>query len=52
MSSKGSGITLTNNEIKNITKVTKSLENGGDLWKGTSRKIPVKKEDIWAFLVQ
>ena len=52
MSSKGSGITLTNNEIKNIIKVTKSLENRGDLWKGTSRKIPVKKEDIWSFLVQ
>ena len=31
MSSKGSGITLTNNEIKNIIKVTKSLENRGDL---------------------
>ena len=46
MSNKGSGITLTNNETKNIIKVTKSLENRGDLGKGTSRKIPVKKEDI------
>ena len=52
MSSKGSGITLTNNEIKNFIKGTKSLENRGDLWKEASRKITVKKEDFWAFLVQ
>ena len=30
------GIALTDNEIKNITKVIKSLENGGILLKGTS----------------
>ena len=37
--SKGSGITLTNNEIKNIMKVIYSLENRGILLKGTTRKI-------------
>ena len=35
----GSGITLTNNEIKDIIKATKSLENRGILLKGTTRKI-------------
>ena len=38
-SSKGSGITLTNNEIKNVTKVIKSFENRSILLKGTTRKI-------------
>ena len=33
------GITLTNNEIKDIIKVIKSLENRGILLKGTTRKI-------------
>ena len=32
------GITLANNEIKDIIKVIKSLENRGILQKGTSRK--------------
>ena len=41
-SSKGSGITLTNNEIKDIMKVIKSLENRGILLKGTTRKILIK----------
>ena len=36
---KGSGITLTNNEIKDIMKVIKYLENRGILLKGTTRKI-------------
>ena len=35
----GSGTTLTNNEIKNIMKVIKSLENRGILLKETTRKI-------------
>ena len=35
----GSGITLTDNEIKDIIKVIKSLENRGILIKGTTRKI-------------
>ena len=36
--SKGSGITLTNNEIKYIMKVIKSLENRRILLKGTTSK--------------
>ena len=35
----GSGIPLTNNEIKDIIKVTLSLENRGILVKETTRKI-------------
>ena len=35
----GSGIGLTNNEIKDIMKVIKSSENRGVLSKGTTRKI-------------
>ena len=35
----GAGITLTNNEIKDIMTVTKSLENRGTLLKETTRKI-------------
>ena len=35
----GSGITLRNNEIKDIMKVITSLENTGILLKGTTRKI-------------
>ena len=38
MSNKGSGITLTNNEIKDI-KLFKSLENRGILSKGANMKI-------------
>ena len=33
------GITLTNNEIKDITKVIKSLKNRGILLKGTTKKV-------------
>ena len=36
---KGSGITLTNHEIKDIVKVIKSLENEGISLKETTRKI-------------
>ena len=35
----GSGITLTNHEIKKIIKVIKSLENRGISLKETNRKI-------------
>ena len=35
----GAGVTLSNNEIKDIVKVIKSLENRGILLKGTIRKI-------------
>ena len=38
-SSKGSGIALTNNEIKDIMKVIKSLENRRISLKETARKI-------------
>ena len=38
-SSKDSWITLTNNKIKYILKVIKSLENREILLKGTTRKI-------------
>ena len=38
-SSKDSWITLTNNKIKDILKVIKSLENRDILLKGTTRKI-------------
>ena len=35
----GTGVTLTDNEIKNIIKVIKSFENRGILLKETTRKI-------------
>ena len=38
-SSEGSGITLTNNEIKDFMKIIKSLENRETLLKGTTTKI-------------
>ena len=38
-SSKDSRITLTNNKIKDILKVIKTLENREILLKGTTRKI-------------
>ena len=37
--SEGSGITLTNNEIKDIIKLIKSLENRRILLKGTIKKV-------------
>ena len=44
------GINLTNNEIKDIVKVVKSLENRGILLKGTTRKITSRKEEFLNFL--
>ena len=38
------GLTLTNNDIKDIMKVIRSIENRGMFLKGTSKKIVVKKE--------
>ena len=35
----GSGITLTNNGIKDIMKIIKSLQNRGIVLKGTTRKV-------------
>ena len=46
----GAGITLTNNEIKDITKVIKSLENRGTLLKGTTRKITSQEGGFLSFL--
>ena len=38
MTGKGPGIRLTNNEIKEVMKIIKSLEKGGILLKGITRK--------------
>ena len=49
-STTGSGITLTNNKIKDIMKVIRSLENRGILLKELLEKLLVKKEDFSIFL--
>ena len=46
----GSGSTLTNNKIKDIIKVIKSLEKRRILLKGTTKKSLIKKEDFSIFL--
>ena len=46
----GSGITLTNNEIKGIMKVIKSLENRGILLKGTTTKTTSQEGGFSNFL--
>ena len=45
-------ITLTNNEIKYIMKVIRSLENRGILLKGTTRKIAGQEGRFLNFLRQ
>ena len=45
-----SGIPLTNNEIKDIIKVIRSLENTGILLKGTTRKSISQEEGFLSFL--
>ena len=47
---KGSGITLTNNEIKDIMKAIKSLENRRSLLKGFTRKITSQEGEFPNFL--
>ena len=47
---KVSGITLTNNEIKDIIKVIRSLENRGILLKGTTRTITSQEGGFLNFL--
>ena len=42
----GSGITLTNNETKDIIKVLKSLGTRGILLKRTTRELLVKKDNF------
>ena len=49
-SSRGSETTLTNNEIKYIIKVIKSLENRAILLKGTTRKIINQERRFLQFL--
>ena len=46
----GSGITLTNNEIKDIIKVIKFLENIGIYLKGTTTKITSQERRFLNFL--
>ena len=46
----GSGITLTNNEIKDIMKVIKSLQNRGILLKGTTGKITSHEGGFLSFI--
>ena len=46
----GTGTILTNNEIKNIMEVIKSLENIGILLKGTIRKIISQEGGFSIFL--
>ena len=46
----GDGISLTNNDIKDIIKVINSLENGGVLLNGTTRKISSHKREFLNFL--
>ena len=48
-SSKGSEITLTNDGIKDIIKVSRCLENRGILLKGTTKELAVKKEYLSIF---
>ena len=45
-----SGVTLTNNEIKDIIKVIKSLENRAIFLKGTSTKITSQEGGFLYFL--
>ena len=47
---KGSAMTLTKNEIKNIIKVIKPLENRGSLLKDTTGKLLLKKKAFSIFL--
>ena len=46
----GSEITLTNNEIKDIIKIIKSLENIGILLKGTTTKVTIQEGIFLNFL--
>ena len=47
---KGSGITLTNNKIKDIMKAIKYLQNRGSLLKGFTRKITSQEGEFPNFL--
>ena len=45
-----SGITLTNNEVKNILKVIKSLENRENLLKAATTKITSQEQGFLSFI--
>ena len=45
------GITLTNNRIKDIMKVIRSLENRGILLAGTTKKITSEEGGFLNFLI-
>ena len=47
----GSGLMLTNNDIKDIVKVIRSLENRGILLKGTSKKISSQERQFLNFSI-
>ena len=46
----GSGITLRNNEIKDVVKVIRTLENRGILLKGTTRIVCSQEGGLFNFL--
>ena len=46
----GSGIILTNDEIKDIRKVIKSLKNKGILLRRTTRKVTSQEGEFLTFL--
>ena len=48
--SKGSRITLTSNEVRDVLKIIGALENREFYWKELLEKIIVKKEDFSVFL--
>ena len=50
MKIKGSGLAITNNEIKDIIKVIRSLENKAILLKGTTKKITGREGGFLNFL--
>ena len=50
MKIKGSGLAITNNEIKDIIKVIRSLETKTILLKGTTKKITVHEGGFLNFL--
>ena len=50
MKIKGSGLAITNNEIKDIIKVIRSLENKAILLKGTTKKITGHERGFLNFL--
>ena len=48
---KGSGMTLTHNEVKDIIKVINSLQNREILLRGATKNITTQKRGLLNFLV-